>query len=172
MAKIRTDLGADDTSRIWELLNPIGQAVNPYIADTGTWNWATASGTLNGGTTALSGGIYARRVGDLVTIQGNLNIPAGSPFVGLAWDNRAFFSAPTGFKPIYKNYPVAVGQWNGSGSGQSGVMRWEPSNNRVTIRSLSSTGTIAVNDWLAFTCVWPTNETFPADSAIPGTRVS
>lgn len=172
MARVRTDHGADDTSRIWELLNPIGAAVNPYIADTGWWNWATASGTLNGGTTAWGGGLYVRRVGDMVSCQGYLTITAGSPLIGVLWDGLGVFGVPDGFKPVFRNYPVALGQWNGSGTLQFGILRWANDYNRVTARSVTPTGPLVAGSWISLNAEWPTNQAFPATSAIPGTQVS
>lgn len=172
MAKVRTDHGADDTSRIWELLNPIGQAVNPYIQDTGTWNWATSSGTMNGGTTAWSGGLYVRRVGDMVSCQGYVTVNTGSSLIGVLWDGLGIFNVPAGFQPTFRNYPVTMGQWNGAGVLQFGVLRWDNTKNRVTTRSVTPNGALVAGSWISLNGQWQTDQAMPADNAIPGTKVS
>lgn len=169
MSSIRTDFSADDTSRIWELLNPIGAAVNPHIQDTGTWNFAASNGTINGGTTSLSGGLYARRVGDIVTVQGNLTVTAGSSWIGKQWHGWNFAGIPDGFKPTFRNYEPGLGTWRGKGA-NFGLIYWGNTNQMLVLGS-TITNPLAATDYFAFTCTWPTNQAFPADSAIPGTRV-
>lgn len=158
MAKVRQFVG-EDTSRIWELLNEIGAAVNPVVQDTGTRDILTA--LVNGGGIALLGGVALRRVGDRVTVAISVKVAAGSGLVGATRNGAWLVAMPPGFQP-YHNAPTIFA--HASTTAGVGYMQWNTSTARLTIGGL--TGTWAANDTIYAEVSYLTRDPWP--STLPG----